>query len=100
MDENLVIDSLQTSRFLLWCGKNVWLFPMPLWCNKHLPGRNVIAFEFFGMFVSTRTPSVVFGVGVKSCACFRNNIPFFRPSSYFLWSNDFDNQQHLLLNSL
>jgi len=32
--------------------------------------------SFFGMFVSTRTPSVFFG-GRESYACFRNNIPFF-----------------------
>jgi len=36
IDENLVNDSQQTSRFALWRGKNiVWLFSMPLWCNKH-----------------------------------------------------------------
>jgi len=62
MDENLVIDSLQTSRFALWRGKNiVWSFSMPLWCNKHLPGQSasiIIAFEFFGMFVSLRNPSI------------------------------------------
>ena len=37
-----------------------WSFSMPLWCNKHLPGQSAsitIAFKFFGMFVSTRTPS-------------------------------------------
>ena len=41
-------------------------FSMPLWCNKHIPGQSAsmtIAFEFFGMFVSTRTPSVCFGEG-------------------------------------
>jgi len=72
---------------------------MPLWCNKHLPGQSasiIIAYEFFGMFVSTRTPSIFLG-GRKSCTCFRNNVPFLRPSRYFLWSNDFDNQQHLVL---
>jgi len=58
----------------------VWSFSMPLWCkcNKHLPEQSasiIIAFEFFGMFVSTRTPSI-FWVR-ESCACFRNNIPFF-----------------------
>ena len=40
----------------------VWSFSTPLWCNKHLPGQSssiIIAFEFFGMFVSTRTPSVL-----------------------------------------
>ena len=39
---------------------------MPLWCNKHLPGQSasiIIAFEFFGMFVSARTPSVFLGGG-------------------------------------
>jgi len=39
---------------------------MPLLCNKHLPGRSasiIIAFEFFGMFVFTRTPNVSFGLG-------------------------------------
>ena len=75
---------------------------MPLWCNKHLPGQSasiIFAFEFFGMFVSTRTPSVFLGWS-ESGACLRNNIPFLRPSSCFLWSYDFDNQQHLVLNSL
>jgi len=80
MDENLIIDSLQTSRFVLWRGKNiVWSFSMPLWCNKHLPGQSasiIIAFEFFGMFVSLRNPTIFLG-GRKSCACFWNNIPFF-----------------------
>jgi len=78
----------------------VWSFPMPWWCNKQLPGQSasiIIAFEFFGMFVSTRIPSVFLG-GTDSCACVGNNIPFFRP--YFLWSNDFDNRQHFLSNSL
>ena len=45
----------------------VWSFSMPLWCNKHLPGQGpniIIAFEFFGMFVSTSTPNV-FGGGGK-----------------------------------
>jgi len=60
----------------------------------------IITFEFFDKFVSSRTPIIVFGWGRKSCACFRNNIPFFRPSRYFLWSNDFDNQQHFVLNIL
>jgi len=50
------------------------------------------------MFVSTRTPNVF--LWRESCACFRNNIPLFRPSSYFVWSNDFDNQQHLVSNVL
>jgi len=44
-------------------------------------------------------PKRCFG-GEGDCACFRNNIPFSRPSSYFLWSNDFDNQQHFVLNCL
>jgi len=75
---------------------------MPLGCYKHFPGQSasiIIAFEFFGMFVSARTPSVFLG-GSGSCACFRNNIPFFQPSSCFLWSDGFDNQQHFALNSL
>jgi len=75
---------------------------VPLGCYKHLPGQSasiIIAFEFFGMFVSTRTPSVFLG-GSESCTYFRNNIPFFRPSSCFVWSDDFDNQQHFVLNSL
>jgi len=40
---------------------------MPLGCYKHLPGQIasiIVAFEFFGMFVSARTPSVFLG-GVK-----------------------------------
>ena len=64
-----------------------------LWCNKHLTAQSasiVIAFEFFDMFVS-RVAQAFFG-GRENCACFRNNIPFFRHSNYFLWSNDFDNK--------
>ena len=49
----------------------VWSFSMPLWCkcNKHLPGQSAsinIAFWFFGMFVSARTPSMFLGKG-KLC---------------------------------
>jgi len=55
-----------TSLAVTW--KNiVRSFSMPLWSNKHLPGQSasiIIAFEFFGMFVSTRTPSI-FLVGGK-----------------------------------
>ena len=39
-------------------------------CNKHLPGQSasiIIAFEFFGMFVSTRTWSVFFVGWGKLC---------------------------------
>jgi len=74
---------------------------MPLWCNKHLPGKStsiIIAFEFFGMCVSTRTLNFFWAGG--SCACFRYNIPFFRPSSHCLWPIDFDNQQHFVLTCL
>jgi len=42
----------------------VWSFSMPLWCNKHLPEQGasiIIVLEFFGMFVSTRTPNVFWG---------------------------------------
>jgi len=50
-DEKLVIDSLQTSRFLLWRGKILTNhFQMSLWCNKHVPGQSAnifIAFQFF-----------------------------------------------------
>ena len=45
----------------------VWSFSMPLGCYKHLPGQSastIVAFEVFGIFVSTRTPSVFLG-GVK-----------------------------------
>ena len=41
---------------------------MPLWCNKHLPGQSasiIIAFEFFGMFVSSRNPNILFGLEEK-----------------------------------
>ena len=100
MDENLVVGSRQTSLSRRDVENIVWSFSMPLWCNKQLPGQTAsITFEFFGMFVSSRTPSVFFG-GRESCACFRNNIPFFRSSSYFLWSNDFYNQQHFVVNIL
>ena len=80
LNENLVTDSLQTSRLPLRRGEVIWSFAMPLWCNKHLPGQSasiIIAFEFFRMFVSTcsRVPPAFFG-GRESCACFRSNIPF------------------------
>ena len=95
--------TLQTSRFALWHGKNiVWSFSMPLWCNKHLPGQSasiIIAFEFFGKFVSSRNPSI-FWAGGKVCACFWKNVPFSRLSRYFLRSNDFGNQQHFVLKIL
>ena len=61
----------------------VWSFSIPLWCNKHLSGQNariIIAFEFFGVFVSTRKLAQAFFWRRKSCACFRNNISLFRPS--------------------
>jgi len=80
----------------------VWSFSMPLGCYKHLPRQSasiIIAFEFFGMFVSTRTPSV-FLEGVKVVPIFEIIYLFNRPSSFFLWSDDFDNQQHFVLNSL
>ena len=80
MDENLVIESYQTSRFPLWRRKNiVWSFPMPLWCYKHLPGQNasiIIAFCFFGMFISTRNPSN-FWVGGKVVLVFEIIYIFF-----------------------
>jgi len=44
----------------------VWSLSMPFWCNKHLPGQSasiIIAFVFFGMFVSARTPSVFLSGG-------------------------------------
>jgi len=47
----------------------VWSISMPLRYNEHLPGKSasiIIAFELFGMFVSTRTPSVFSGEG-KLC---------------------------------
>jgi len=50
-------------------NNTVWSFSMPLWCNKHLPEQGasiIIAFEFFGMFVSTRTSNVFWGE-VKLC---------------------------------
>jgi len=85
MDENLVVGSLQTSRFALVRGKNiVWSFSMPLWWNKHLPGQSaniIIAFEFFGMFVSLRNPSIFWGGG-KVVLVFEI-ICLFLPSSYF-----------------
>jgi len=85
MDEILVIDSLQTSRFALWRGKDiVWLFSMPLRCNKHLPGQSasiIIAFEIFGMFASLRNPSI-FLRGGKVVLVFEI-IYLFLPSRYF-----------------
>ena len=100
MHEKLVTDSLQTSRFQIFSDH--FQCPYDALCNKHLPGHSpsiIIAFEFFGMSVSTRTPCIFWRVR-ESCVCFRNNIPFFPPWSYFLRSNDFDNQQHFVLNSL
>jgi len=64
---------------------------MPLWCNKQLPEQSASIIIAFGH---------AFLGGRERCACFRNNITFFRPSSYFLWSIDFDNQQHFVLNCL
>jgi len=52
---------------------------MPLGCYKHLPGQSssiIIAFEFFGMFVSTRIPSVFWG-GVKVVPIFEIIYLFF-----------------------
>jgi len=48
------------------------------------------------MLVSTRTPSFFFQGG-KLCLIVFEKISFSRPSSYFLWPNDFDNQQHFVL---
>ena len=70
-DEKMVIDSLQTSCFPLWRGKILSDHcQMRLWCNKHLPGWSIsiiLVFEFFGMFISPRTPSVSFGGEEKLC---------------------------------
>jgi len=83
---------LHTFPAVTW--KNVvWSFSMPVLCNKHLPGKGasiIIVLEFFGMFVSTRTPSVF--LGGKAVHVFEI-IYLFRPASYFLLSNDFDNNQ-------
>jgi len=52
---------------------------MPLGCYKHLPGQSaniMIAFEFFGMFVPTRTPSHFLG-GVKVVSIFEIIYQFF-----------------------
>jgi len=49
--------------------------------------------------LSLRVPQAFLG-GRESCACFRSRIPFFRLLSYFLWSNDFNNQQHFLSTGL
>jgi len=47
-------------------------------------------------FVYARTPTVF--SGRESCACFRNkHILFFRSSRYFLWSNDLDIINSILL---
>jgi len=67
----------------------------PLWCNKQLPGKVHNCFRVF-WYVCLYAYLKRFMRGRESCACFRNNISFFRPSSYFRWSNDFDNQQHFV----
>jgi len=74
-------------------------FSMPLLCNKHLPRQSAsIIISRFLVCLSLRLPQAFLG-GRESCACFRNNMPFFRPSSYFLWSNDFDNNQQYCVSS-
>ena len=64
---------LNVSEFGHWLTANftflniIRSFSMPLWCNKHLPRQSasvIIAFEIFGMFVSTRTQAFFWG-GVK-----------------------------------
>jgi len=87
MDKNLVIDSLQTSRFALWRGKTLSdhiQCPCDAINTFQLPGQSasiIIAFEFFGMFVSLRNPSIFAGGG-KVVLVFEI-IYLFLPSRYF-----------------
>ena len=101
MYENFVIDLdlLQTSRFPLWRGKmlsNHFQRPCDA-INNFLAKCKLLS--IFLVCLPLRIPQAFCG-GRESCAYFRNNIPFFRPSSYFRWSNDFDNQQHFVSNFL
>ena len=96
MDVNFVsdLDLLQTSRFPLWRGK--------ILSNHFEPpcdGKVHNCFRVFWYVFLYAYPKRFMG-GRESCACFRNNIPFFRPSRYFQWSNDFDNRQHFVSNFL
>jgi len=60
MYENLVMDSLQTSRFQILSDQ----YKCPCDAINTFQSANIIiAFEFFGMLVSTRTPSVFLGRG-------------------------------------
>jgi len=96
MDENLAIDSLQTSRFHILSDH--FQCPYDAINTSRAKFQHNYFFRVFAIFVSTRIPSV-WG-GRKVVLVFEMIYLFFRPSSYFLWSNDFDNQQHFVSNSL
>ena len=78
----------------------VWPFSMPLWCNKDLSGQSasiIIAFEYL-VCLLLRVPQAFFLGGWKVVLVFEiHQYIFFRPSSCYIWSNDFDNQQHFVL---
>jgi len=63
MDEDLVIDSLQTSRFAVWRGKILSdHFQCPCDAINTFQGKvPAYLFEFFGMLVSLRNPSIFGG---------------------------------------
>ena len=52
------------------------------------------------MLVFTRTPSVFLWGGKAALGFAMKGYTFFRHSSHLLWSSDFDNQQHFVLNSV
>jgi len=85
MDKSLVIDSLQTTRFQILSDN----FQCPYDASQS--ASIIIAFEFFGLFVSTHTPSVFWGEGKVVLAfeiiyLFSTDVIF-----YISKSNDFDN---------
>jgi len=72
MYKDVVIYSLQTSCLQMLSTH----FQCPCDAINTFHSSIFIAFELFGVFVSTRTTNL-FGGARESCACFRNNIPFF-----------------------
>jgi len=97
MYENLVIDSLQTSRFQILSDHFQCLYDAINTFQGKVPASLLIS--SFLVCLSLRVPQAFFG-GEGKLHLFSKQYTFFRPSSYFLWSNDFDNQQNFVLNSL
>jgi len=86
---------LHVSKYCLIIFNTLWMLQTP----SRTKCQHNYCFRVFWYVRLYAYPKRFFG-GSESCAYFRNNIPFFRPSSCFLWSDDFDNQQHFVLNSL